>query len=175
MAGQQGRVARSVGQIRSGHRLRLRRLAAATQAAGTVAEPWSGYCHGWAASALLDWEPREKRVFEQTTFGVGDQKGLLAACHARDVANIYGERFGDGQGSNDFEDIYPDVLWHYLKLYIKQQRIPIIADLDPGGRCGTTRSSPIASNTGPQAPRALHGADEPVGGRRRRCRPISSA
>jgi hypothetical protein len=63
--------------------------------------------------------------------GIGDQKGLLAASHARDVANVYGHRY-NGRPDDDYQDIYPDVLWHYLKLYVKQQGVPLILDLEAG-------------------------------------------
>src|SRR5207249_4616084 len=61
---------------------------------------------------------------------VGDQKGLLTAAHAEDLANVYGERY-NGPG-DDMSDIAPDVLWHYLKLYVKQQGLPLILDIDAG-------------------------------------------
>ncbi len=99
---------------------------------------WHGYCHAWAASAVLEKEP--KKVSQATgpasnrplRLAVGDQKGLFAAAHARDVSNTYGDRFGDGVGSEDPQDLTPDALWQLLKLYVKQQGIPLILDLEPG-------------------------------------------
>jgi hypothetical protein len=92
---------------------------------------WFGYCHAWSASAVTEREPREIRTVGQTTFGIGDQKGLLAACHAQDVANTYGQRY-QGNPGDDFQDIYPDELWKTLQMYLKQRRVPIVLDLEPG-------------------------------------------
>jgi hypothetical protein len=92
---------------------------------------WFGYCHAWSASAVTEREPREVRTVAQTTFAVGDQKGLLAACHAQDVANTYGQRYMGNPGE-DFQDIYPDELWKTLQMYLKQRRVPIVLDLEPG-------------------------------------------
>jgi hypothetical protein len=96
------------------------------------APSWFGYCHAWSASAVLEREPQQPRTVGQVSFGVGDQKGLLAACHAQDVANSYGDRYGDGQGSEDAQDLSPDELWRILQLYIKQNKIPLVMDLEPG-------------------------------------------
>ncbi|NUQ63326.1 MAG: DUF4384 domain-containing protein [Pirellulales bacterium] len=99
---------------------------------GEQAEAWAGYCHAWSASAVLEKEPKQPKQTRQVNFGVGDQKGLLAAAHARDVADVHGDRYGDGQGSEDMMDLAPDVLWHYLKFYIKQQQVPLICDIEAG-------------------------------------------
>ena len=105
-------------------------------APGADVPRWHGYCHAWAASSLMEKEPAQTRVAEgsqgQAKLGVGDQKGLLAACHALDVANSYGDRFGDEEGSEDKQDLRPDVLWRLLKLYVKQQGVPLILDIEAG-------------------------------------------
>jgi hypothetical protein len=44
------------------------------------------------------------------------------------VANTYGQRY-NGPG-DDPDDIYPDELWRVLKLYVKQQGVPLILDID---------------------------------------------
>ena len=93
---------------------------------------WFGHCHAWAASSVLEREPRASRSVGSIVFGVGDQKGLLAACHAADVSNSYGDRYGDHAGSEDRNDIHPDELWRLLQLYVHQQRIPLILDLEAG-------------------------------------------
>lgn len=99
---------------------------------------WHGYCHAWAASAVLEYEPNRPRQAagrgggRQLILGIGDQKGLFAASHTRDVANTYGDRFGDGAGSEDPQDIAPDVLWQLLKTYIQDQRVAIVMDLEAG-------------------------------------------
>jgi len=98
---------------------------------------WHGYCHAWAASAMMEKEPRMPRVARvrnprPVELRVGDQKGLLAACHTCDVANVYGDRFGDREGSEDKRDLAPDRLWYLLKLYVKEQRVPLILDIEAG-------------------------------------------
>ena len=99
---------------------------------GAGQESWAGYCHAWSASAVMEEEPRAAKYVQGVSLSVADQKGLLAASHSRDVANTYGDRYGDGRGGEDYQDIYPDVLWHYLKLYVKQQGVPLVADLEAG-------------------------------------------
>jgi hypothetical protein len=93
---------------------------------------WYGHCHAWAASSVSEQEPPKRRNVRQVRFGVGDQKGLLAACHAQDISNSYGDRFGDGEGGEDRGDIAPDELWRLLQMYVKQQKIPLILDLEAG-------------------------------------------
>jgi len=101
------------------------------------APSWHGYCHAWAASAVMEAEPSQSRSVRARSgrsvgLGIGDQKGLLALCHTEDVANSYGDRFGDGEGSEDKQDLAPDVLWHLLKLYVKQNRVPLVLDIEAG-------------------------------------------
>jgi hypothetical protein len=99
---------------------------------------WHGYCHAWAASAILEKEPnRAKRASgsgrsQGLVLSVGDQKGLFAASHAHDVANHYGDRFGDGAGSEDPNDLEPCQLWEILRTHIKQQKVALVMDLEPG-------------------------------------------
>jgi len=93
---------------------------------------WFGHCHAWAASSVCEKEPRRQRVVRQVPFGVGHQKGLLAACHDQDVSNSYGDRFGDDEGSEDQADISPVELWRLLQTYVKQRKIPLIVDLEAG-------------------------------------------
>lgn len=96
---------------------------------------WWGYCHAWSAAAVTEAEP--SRPFVATGPGgnkisltVGDIKGLLTACHASDPANVYGQRYNGP--NDDISDIKPDVLWKYLKLYVKQQGLPLVIDVDAG-------------------------------------------
>ena len=97
---------------------------------------WFGYCHAWAASSVLEKEPKQskqaRRGQQQALLEVGDQKGLLAVSHAADVANTYGDRFGDNRGSEDRNDLAPDTLWRILNLHIKQQQISLILDIEAG-------------------------------------------
>ncbi len=97
---------------------------------------WYGYCHAWAAAAVTDKEPVSSMVAQDVAgrplpLGVGDQKGMLTACHTDDVAQHYGVRF-QGEAGEDPQDIYPDELWRVLKLYIKQRGVPLIVDIESG-------------------------------------------
>ena len=103
---------------------------------GSQVPKWFGYCHAWAASAVMEQEPRKSRQVQgpasSLVLKVSDQKGWLAVGHAKDVANSYGDRFGDNRGSEDRHDLAPDQLWRLLKLYVKQQGIPLILDVEAG-------------------------------------------
>ena len=98
----------------------------------TAIETWFGHCHAWAASSVTEAEPRSPRRWIEVDFGIGDLKGLLATCHTQDVANTYGDRFGDCKGSEDRRDLAPDQLWMLLQLFVRQQRLPLILDLESG-------------------------------------------
>jgi hypothetical protein len=97
----------------------------------TAKENWFGHCHAWSASCVSEKQPTQVRQVKQVSFGVGDQKGLLAACHGQDIANSYGQRF-ENPATDDPDDIYPDELWRVLQLYLKEKKIPLIMDMDPG-------------------------------------------
>jgi hypothetical protein len=95
---------------------------------------WYGFCHAWSAAAVMEKEPRKPTTYmgqngATVAFSIGDLKGLLTACHAQDVANVYGER---NNGNGDPNDIAPDELWRLLKLYVQQQHVPLVLDIDPG-------------------------------------------
>ena len=97
---------------------------------------WFGFCHAWAASSIMEPEPQKPQRAANDNgrpvgLSVGDQKGLLAACHTTDVANSYGNRFGDDR-DDDPQDIAPDVLWRVLKLYLGKQRVPLVLDIEAG-------------------------------------------
>ena len=98
----------------------------------TAPQKWFGHCHAWSAASVTECEPSTTRRYRAIDFGVGDLKGLLAASHGNDVANTYGDRFGDRQGSEDRADLAPDQLWMLVQLYVRQQRLPLILDLEPG-------------------------------------------
>jgi len=95
-------------------------------------QPWFGHCHAWSAASVTEKEPRKDKQHQGVPFGVGDQKGLLTAVHAQDEANSYGDRYGDGRGSEDAHDLPPDEVWRLLQLYVKQRNIPLIFDLEAG-------------------------------------------
>ena len=104
---------------------------------GSGVPGWFGFCHAWAASSIMEPEPERARTARRRDGGslglaVGDQKGMLAACHTNDVANSYGERFEEGESDASRQDIAPDALWRILKLYLGQQQVPVVLDLDAG-------------------------------------------
>jgi hypothetical protein len=93
---------------------------------------WWGLCHAWAASAVLESEPTRTINSNRQRVTVGDQKGWLAVAHDADVSNFYGDRYGDGRGSEDKLDLKPDDLWQLLRRYIKEQKTPLVFDLSAG-------------------------------------------
>lgn len=105
---------------------------------GPQASPWHGYCHGWAAAAVIEAEPQVARwatsssLTEPVPLTVADQKGWITACHAYDPATQYGDRYGDGTGAEDPLDMAPDVLWGLLRQFIQNARRPLVFDLDAG-------------------------------------------
>jgi hypothetical protein len=104
------------------------------------AQQWTGHCDAWSAAALTHPEPRAPRTVRladgrSVTLSVGAQKALLVACHTGDDAgsNFYGQRSNVNDASqSEYQDLLPDQVWRCLKLYVKQQGVPIIMDLDPG-------------------------------------------
>jgi hypothetical protein len=99
---------------------------------GSNVPKWFGYCHAWAASSIMENEPVKTVQSGSQAFGIGDQKGLLAACHANDVANSFGDRFGDKRGSEDRTDLSPDHFWMLLKRHVREQGVPLIVDIEAG-------------------------------------------
>lgn len=104
--------------------------------AGDSVPKWHGFCHAWAASSVLEPEPTQTLAVRANgvseNLPVGDQKGWLAACHTQDIANVYGDRFGDGQGTEAKDDLPPDELWRLLRLYLKDFQVPLILDVEAG-------------------------------------------
>jgi len=103
---------------------------------GPQVPQWFGYCHAWASASVMDREPIRQRSTRGADgrplyLGIGDQKGMLTACHTADVAQHYGIRYTGGAGE-DPHDIYPDQLWRILKLYLQRQGIPLIVDIEEG-------------------------------------------
>ena len=72
------------------------------------------------------------KAARKTLLTVGDQKGLLAACHTQDIANTYGRRFWAESPVEEKADLAPDVLWRLLALYIGRLKTPLILDIEAG-------------------------------------------
>lgn len=112
------------------------RAAERTQHPPGVGADWWGYCHAWSAAAVLEPEPVAGREVvgadgSKIKLSVGDMKGLLTVCHYSDPANVYGNRF-NGDPGDDRSDPTPCVLWKYLKTYVKNQKLPLVLDIDSG-------------------------------------------
>ena len=99
---------------------------------GADIPPWFGHCHAWSASSVIEREPPAPRQVGNIVFGVGDQKGLLAACHGQDVSNSYGTRCESESPGPARDDLWPEQLLHALQLYIRQNQLPLILDLEAG-------------------------------------------
>lgn len=92
---------------------------------------WWGYCHAWAAAAVVEKEPRQERQSGGQVFHVGDSKGLLCVVHNADPATFWGDRYGDGI-NDDRQDIRPCLLWQVLRSHMRDRRLPLIIDFDAG-------------------------------------------
>ena len=97
---------------------------------------WFGFCHAWAAASILEKEPQQIRRIShaagQLSLETGDQKGLVTACHTRDLANTWGTRFNEGSDPDAFDDLYPDQLWRLLNQYVGKHGVPVVLDINPG-------------------------------------------
>jgi hypothetical protein len=92
-------------------------------------ESWFGHCNGWSAAAVRENEPGALTA-GGIPFDVGDLKGILSEAHYQDNADFEGERYGDGYGSEDIDDLYPDHLWLICMEYIRDNGLAIVMDLD---------------------------------------------
>ncbi len=103
---------------------------------GAAAPEWGGYCGAVSAAAIMEQEPAAARAVEAAgsavTLTIGDQKALLNACHTDDVANTYGDRYGDEVGSEDPHDLSPERLVYLLRFHLKQKGVPLVVDVEPG-------------------------------------------
>ncbi len=105
---------------------------------GKPVEGWFGYCHAWSASSVMEPEPTKSITVARqggapVVLNVGDQKGLYALCHAKDVVNFYGRRNERGsQDAETYQDLRPGQLWQLLRQYVQQGNAPLIMDIDAG-------------------------------------------
>lgn len=100
------------------------------------ADPWWGYCHAWSAASIFEREPRAwTNVLtpsrHRVALSVGDQKALLTVLHDADPSTTYGQRYY-GQAGEDYQDIYPDVLWKCLRTHVKKHGVPLVLDISAG-------------------------------------------
>jgi hypothetical protein len=92
---------------------------------------WWGHCHAWSAAAVLEPEPLAAGYDAGIYFTVSDLKGLVTEAYYSPEAEDYGNRY-NGRAGDDFQDIYPGLFHTVLRYYIEQQRVAIVADIDPG-------------------------------------------
>jgi hypothetical protein len=98
------------------------------------AEGWAGFCHAWSAACVLEKEPKGPISYKGQTLTVADQKAWLTVSHSADSADFFGRRNNGGVAINSevYQDLKPDMLWRYLKLYVQQRGIPLIMDIEAG-------------------------------------------
>jgi hypothetical protein len=100
-----------------------------------TAEGWSGFCHAWSAACVLEKEPKGTINYKGQQLDVADQKAWLTVSHSADSADFFGKRNDDPKLAVDtelYQDLKPDMLWRYLKLYVQQRGIPLIMDIEAG-------------------------------------------
>jgi hypothetical protein len=99
------------------------------------AEGWSGFCHAWSAACVLEKEPKGPISYKGQTLTVADQKAWLTVSHSSDSADFFGKRNNDPAlpvTAELYQDLKPDMLWRYLKLYVQQRGIPLVMDIEAG-------------------------------------------
>lgn len=79
---------------------------------------WAGYCDAWANASILEDIDFSASVHRGIFFAVGDKKGLMTLCHAKDPQIL----------ANCMDD--PSVFHRYLLEYIGENGLSIVADLD---------------------------------------------
>jgi len=105
---------------------------------GAEVPEWYGHCHAHSAASIMEREPTTGRTLVGTETGVrvavdvATSKALLTTSHTQDVTNAWGDRFGDGNGTEDQNDLAPDTLWRLLKLHIDRKGVPLVIDIDAG-------------------------------------------
>ncbi len=91
---------------------------------------WWGHCHAWAAASVIEPEPIAAGYDAGIYFTVGDLKGLLTeSYYTPSSTDSYGTRY-NGEGGDDYDDMYPDLFHQVVLHYIGQQRKAVVADID---------------------------------------------
>ncbi len=93
---------------------------------------WWGHCHALAAASILEPEPRTNRNKGGISFQVADQKGMITELYYSPQSLMWGDRYGDGRGSEDFSDIAPGAFHSLLLNYIKSQKKSLVFDTNAG-------------------------------------------
>src|SRR5262249_44449846 len=88
-----------------------------------------------SAACVLEKEPKGPISYKGITLGVDDQKAWLTVAHSADSADFFGQRNDNPNlpvTAELYQDLKPDMLWRYLKLYVQQRGIPLIMDIEAG-------------------------------------------
>ncbi len=91
---------------------------------------WEGHCHAWAAAAIMEEEPGTSQA-GGIQFNIGDNKGLITECHYQDQASFHGTRC-NAVGDAAYADLTPQQLIDVLHMYIRDQGVPVVMDLEAG-------------------------------------------
>ena len=75
-------------------------------------QSWWGHCNAWAASAIMDPEPRHSTTVDGIEFTAGDVKALLTESWMELQSSFYGSRNGyhkdqESRDAIDFKDVSP--------------------------------------------------------------------
>ncbi|MBF0408792.1 MAG: hypothetical protein HQM10_15705 [Candidatus Riflebacteria bacterium] len=92
------------------------------------AEDWEGHCNGWAASSIMEPEPKERKIRSEIVFDTSDQKAILAELYMNTYCTFYGSR-NWGRPNDNPEDIFPDQFHKLLLEQIGEKKGAIIADV----------------------------------------------
>jgi Transglutaminase elicitor len=95
------------------------------------AATWWGYCHAWAAAAVLEQEPRPLTKAGMT-FTLNQVKGMLTITYDNLIVTQWGRRYDPGAPQAYYEDIAPRVFDELIRYYVGQLQQALIFDRNPG-------------------------------------------
>lgn len=102
-----------------------------------VGGSWWGHCNGWAAAAILNFEPREPLSVSaggiDIEYTTADLKGLLTETHYSTSSQFYGSRYY--KEGDDIADLTPKAFHQIIQFYLRDQRVPLVFD--------TTADAPV--------------------------------
>lgn len=91
---------------------------------------WWGHCNGWAAAAILNFEPTESVAStidgHPVNFTTADIKGLLSEVNYSTYSRFYGARYYK-QG-DDVADLHPQAFHKIISFYLRDQQVPLVFD-----------------------------------------------
>lgn len=96
------------------------------------ANGWWGYCHAWAAAAILAPEPKAV-TRSGVNFSVNDAKGITTALYYEPTYTwLSGNRVDDPNdfSSAAYKDIAPAWMDYLLRYYVRYHKYPFIMDVN---------------------------------------------